>query len=525
MQRSFLHTPLLSNFTLYLQMRAFLLFIIFITIGARGFSQCTTLGQTPPTAFPVCGTTVFTQLSVPICSSGDLVVPGCSGDGALYSDKNPFWYKFTCYQSGTLGFVITPLGNADDYDWQLWDVTGMDPNTVLTTSPPPIISGNWSGSFGTTGASASGVNFIQCGSDPADNRPKFAIMPQLIVGHNYLLLISHFSDNQIGYTLAFGGGTAVITDPLDPHLLNATAPCDGTEIRIVTNKKMKCTSLAANGSDFKVISPSGATLNPISAAAIQCSNGFDLDTLSIFMAAPLAPGTYTVTAINGSDGNTLKDNCDKLIPVNESVQFTVFPLLPTPMDSLTKLKCAPQTLELVFRKRIKCSSIAPNGGDFFITGPYPVTITGATGNCINGQTDRIFLQLSAPLTVSGDFFVNLQTGPDGNTLFDECDVETPLPDDVGFQVSDTVNADFSFTIAYSCDKDIVSYTHPTGNGVNMWHWTFGSAPDNFTQNPVITYTNFEDKTTTLIVSNGVCSDTSSVIIKFDNYLNSCMFMN
>ena len=501
-------------------MRAFIFFMVFIIPTGKVFSQCTTLGQTPPTAFPVCGTTTFIQQSVPICSSGNLFVPGCSGDGALYSDKNPFWYKFTCYQSGTLGFVITPLGNADDYDWQLWDVTGMDPNSVFSASPPPIVSGNWSGSYGTTGASASGVNFIQCGSAPQDNRPKFAIMPQLIIGHNYLLLISHFSDNQSGYSLAFGGGTAVITDPLDPHLLSATAPCDGTEIRIITNKKMKCNSLAADGSDFKVITPAGATINAISASSSQCPTGFDLDTLSIFLPTPLSSGIYTVTIKNGTDGNTLKDNCDKLIPVNESVQFTVFPLLPTPMDSLTLLKCAPQTLELVFRKRIKCSSIAPGGGDFFITGPYPVTITGATGNCINGETDRIFLQLSTPLTVFGDFLVNLQTGPDGNTILDECDVPTPLPDDVAFHVSDTVNADFSYTIAYSCAKDIISYTHPSGNGVNVWHWTFGSAPDNFTQNPVITYTNFENKTTTLIVTNGVCSDTASALIIFDNYVKA-----
>ena len=498
--------------------RTVIFLLLFAGFVNRSFSQCTTLGQTPPTAFPVCGTQTFIQDSVPLCGNSNLFVPGCT-DGALYSDKNPFWYKFTCYLSGTLGFVITPNAPNDDYDWQLYDVTGLDPNAVFSNQNI-IVSGNWAGTYAPTGASASGVNYIHCSSDPADNKPTFAQMPNLIVGHNYLLMISHYTDTQNGYTLAFGGGTAVITDPLEPHLKNATAPCDGTEIRIATNKKMKCNSLAADGSDFKVVTSTGTVLNPISASSLQCSAGFDLDTLSIFLSAPLSTGTYTVVAKKGTDGNTLKDNCDREIPVDEQVQFTVFPLFPTPLDSLTKLKCAPQTLELVFKKRIKCSSIDAGGGDFNITGPYPVSITGATANCVNGEATKIILQLSAPLLVSGDFFVNLQVGPDGNTIIDECDMETPIPSKVGFWAYDTVNANFNYSIAYSCTKNMVSYFHNAANGVNSWYWSFDMIRESFVRNPIITYTNFEPKETTLIVSNGVCSDTAASIIVFDNYLKA-----
>src|SRR5882757_8647202 len=107
---------------------------------------CTGLGQTPPTAFPVCGTTTFNQTTVPICATTDIYVPGCSGSSAAnYQNKNPYWYKFHCFQSGTLGFLITPLAADEDYDWQLWDITGLDPNVVFTNNPSIIVSGNWSG--------------------------------------------------------------------------------------------------------------------------------------------------------------------------------------------------------------------------------------------------------------------------------------------------------------------------------------------------------------------------------------------
>src|SRR5580658_8251573 len=84
---------------------------------------CTTLGQTPATAFPVCGSNTFVQDSVPLCNDGAVAVPNCSATGG-YTAINPYWYKFTCFSSGTLGLLISPFNPGDDYDWQLYDVTG-----------------------------------------------------------------------------------------------------------------------------------------------------------------------------------------------------------------------------------------------------------------------------------------------------------------------------------------------------------------------------------------------------------------
>ncbi|HRF19877.1 MAG TPA: PKD domain-containing protein, partial [Chitinophagaceae bacterium] len=203
-----------------------LLIVLTFWVTAAHAQPCTTLGQTPSTAFPVCGTTTFTQATVPLCSTTSLFVPGCTGDGANYENKNPFFYKFTCYVGGTLGFVITPLAANEDYDWQLYDITGKNPDAIFTDRTI-IVTGNWSGSYGPTGASASGVNYIQCASVPSDNLPTFAQMPVLIQGHEYILMISHYTDTQSGYTLAFGGGTAVITDPKVPDMLSAKPDCDG----------------------------------------------------------------------------------------------------------------------------------------------------------------------------------------------------------------------------------------------------------------------------------------------------------
>ncbi|MEO7048092.1 MAG: PKD domain-containing protein, partial [Ferruginibacter sp.] len=486
---------------------------IFFSIQYSEAQSCTGLGQTPSTAFPVCGTKTFNQSSVPICGNTNLTVPGCSG--ALYQDKNPYWYKFTCYQTGTLGFLITPANLGDDYDWQLYDITNHNANEVYT-NPALIVTGNWAGTYGATGASADGVNFIQCASDPTENRNSFASMPNLIAGHNYILMISHFTDSQSGYALSFSGGTADITDPLIPALVNASPSCDGSEIKIRFNKKVLCNSLAADGSDFTINIPGTSV---ISARGV-CTSGFDMDTAIITINPPiLTPGNYTVTSKTGSDGNTLLDYCGNLLPVNQSVPVVVVPIFPTLLDSITKPTCAPQKLELVFKKGIKCNSIAADGSDFTVTGPVPVTVSSVTGNCANGLSSKIFVTLSAPLQTGGTYTLTLKPGTDGGTLTDECNRITP-PSSLVFNIKDTVNADFTYNILYGCVANSVSYHYPNKNGVNSWKWTIDSIRSSGLQNPVISYSDYKDQNTTLIVSNGFCSDTSSQKITFDNYLKA-----
>jgi gliding motility-associated-like protein len=486
------------------------LFIVFVfCVSTYSIAQvCTALGQNPQTAFPVCGTSTFSQTSVPIC--GNRTVPSqCTG--TLFTDKNPFWYRFTCFTAGTLGFLITPTSLSYDYDWQLFDITGRNPQDVYTV-PSLFVACNWSGEGGLTGASAAGTGLVRCDGPGV---PLFSSMPSLIAGHTYLLLISHFTDTQIGYSLSFGGGTAVITDPLDPHLSAASASCDGKIVRVKLNKKMKCNTLASNGSDFTL---STGLSSIIGATGAGCSNSFDMDSLTLILNNPLPPGNYTLRIGNGTDGNTLLDNCNRAIPAGESIPLQILPIAPTPMDSLTKIGCSPSTLELVFRKPMQCGSIAANGSDFNITGPSSVTITGATGACTNGLATKITVQLSAPIQLGGTYTLNLRTGTDGNTLLDECSQQTPVGSSINFNVSDTVNADFTYSIFYGCKQNQVQYNHPGGNGITTWAWNFDGVSTSPAQNPLITYTDFSDKRTTLIVTNGVCRDSASATLSFDNLL-------
>ena len=482
---------------------------------------CTNLGQTPSTAFPVCGTTVFHQASVPICATVDIFVPGCQAQpgGASYQNKNPYFYKFTCYTSGTLGFLITPLAANEDYDWQLWDITGQNPDAIFTNSSL-VVTANWAGTYGPTGASATGVNYIQCGSQPNLNLPTFAAMPTLIAGHEYILMISHFTDGQSGYDLSFGGGTAVITDPNIPHLSNAKADCDGTTITLKLNKKVKCTSLTANGSEFS-LSPAVATIT--SAAPDSCAFGFDFDEITFTLSAPLNNGTYSIVINNGSDANTLRDACDNVIPQGELVSFTYNKPQPIFADSIGKPGCTPNSIRIYFPKKISCSTIAPNGSDFVVFGPSPVTVTAAAGNCINGKTDYITVNFSAPIYIKGNYSVTLKAGSDGNVVVDECGQETPVQT-LSFSTADTVSALIQYNILYGCLSDTVFFSHDGAHDVNSWKWTVNSFPPITTQTTSIIFPASSVNNVQLAVSNGVCTDTSSAVITLDNEVKAAFDM-
>ncbi|MFN8251455.1 MAG: gliding motility-associated C-terminal domain-containing protein [Ferruginibacter sp.] len=507
--------------------KLFNLYIILFFYNLQGQAQqCSLPGMTPDKAYPVCGTAVFHEDKVTNCSGPNVASKGCT---IGVTSSSSFWYKFTCYQTGTLGFLISGINADDDYDWGLYDVTGRNPNDVFSNSSLEIsvnlygISNGGTTPFpnSPTGCKPGASGNVHCEGAASSNTP-FNAMPTITVGHDYLLMVTNWTKSTAGYDLTFTGGTASITDPKEPHLQSSRAICDGTQAVIKTNKRMKCNSLAADGSDFILI-PNIATVT--AAVGFGCSGGFDMDSIILTLSNPLPPGNYTIAAKNGTDGNTIKDNCDRQVPVGESVPMIVYPQFPTPMDSVDKPGCAPDEIIVNFTKQIryiKCSSIAADGSDFRITGTSAITVIGATGVCdANGLTPVIKVKLSAPIQTKGTYQITLQTGSDGNTIINECGQPTAPGATVTFITKDTVNADFTWNLRYGCIRDTIDYFHDGRNEVNFWKWNFDNNRTSGLQNPQMIYATFGNKTAQLIVSNGTCRDSSEVkTIFLDNYLDA-----
>ncbi|HNN71203.1 MAG TPA: PKD domain-containing protein, partial [Ferruginibacter sp.] len=301
------------------------------------------------------------------------------------------------------------------------------------------------------------------------------------------------------------------------------ASCDATRIMVKLNKRMKCSSLAANGSDFTV-NPPLATVT--SATGIGCASGFDMDSILLTFNQPLPIGNYNLVVNRGSDNNTILDICDNGIPENEQIAFTILSNLPVPFDSLQHDHCLTDSLLIILADSIQCTSIAANGSDFSITGPYPVTIANAApAYCLNGFTRQIIVRLNTAMIQPGNFRLVLQAGSDGNTLLSKCDTASVAGSFIPFVIKPKPFVDFSVPVSLCLPDALARFINRStiSDGTEnlfQYAWDFGdpaSIPNNTSslKDPLHRYTRVGPFDVSLqVTSNAGC--VHDTLIRFNN---------
>jgi gliding motility-associated-like protein len=489
------------------------LIVCFFLININGFGQlCSNPGQTVQTAFPVCGNAIFTQNVVPACIG--VSTPSCSA-----SNNNPYFYKFTIYTSGTLGFIINPANAASDYDFQLFNVTNAANLTDIYTTSSLLKTGNISVNPGGTGCIPAGTNILCGGGSP------YNALQNVVAGEKYILLVANFNNGATGYTLNFTGGTASISNNQPIDFVNAVPNCSNNKVAVKLNRPIKCTSLAADGSDFN-LSPTGATI--VSAFAPSCAAGeFTTDSIILNLSASLPANTYTITMQNGTDGNPVLGICDDPMGIGKTVIFTASPpSIPPKFLSLSTIPCNATKIKFQLSKPVLCDSITLAGSDFEITGPSAVNVIGASFVCSGAPsiTSEIELTLASPLVIGGNYLLKAKNGTDNNTLVDACGLKQVLTDNIGFTIAGTVDANFNFNIGFGCIKDTVVFSH-AGVAVANWDWDFGDSLSGVlntstSQNPTHIFTDFGVKNVTLKVSNASCTSTVTKPVNLSNQIQA-----
>lgn len=407
-------------------MRFFTLLLLLIS-GELKAQPCSGPGRTPQTATIVCGTLTFSQPTAPSCSGPDLPLSGCPN--LPMPSSNSVWYRFHCYQTGTLGFLITPIVASDDYDWQVMDITGRNPQDVLSTNL--AISVNFSGIPGITGCSPAGTLDTRCAGGAAGTQ--FNRMPTLTAGRDYLLVVNNCCDGFSGYGLTFTGGTAVLTDNQLPTVTSVgPVGCNSSQIRVQFSEDILCSSLTAPGSEFTITNGTHVFTGIVS----QCTSGLNAITeLIINLQNPLPPGNYNLVINTGTDANTLLDVCLTEMVPGSSFPFTIVAQPALAVNDISYTGCAPTILKVALNKLVLCNSITPSGSEFSITPGNPA-ITSVQTLCSGSvtRTDTIQIILQNPLP-HGNYQLVVNNGTDANTLIDTCN----LPLAAGYQ--------FPFTIA------------------------------------------------------------------------------
>jgi large repetitive protein len=336
----------------YKYMRFFVFLLLLISVGVNGQPPCTSPGGTPESGIAVCGTLVFPQTFLPNCSAPDIPQGNsngaCGPSGDLIGSGNSIWYKFHCYQSGTLGFLIRPVNPLHDYDWSVMNITGRPASDVLTINLS--ISSNLSSRTdvlnGATGCTPTGAQNFACGGSGLP-LSQFNRMPNIIAGNDYLLMVTKFTPTtNEGYNLEFTGGTAVLTNPLPPSITSvSTVGCNLSQLRVTFSEDILCSSLtvppAAAAAALELSITNGT--NVITSITSTCNSGSNAFTeLIINLQNPLSAGAHNlVVGIGvgpGADGNTLLDICnDPMLPA--SIPFSVNASPPPPTVTAAVALC------------------------------------------------------------------------------------------------------------------------------------------------------------------------------------------
>lgn len=246
---------------------------------------------------------------------------GCLSTG----ENNSTWYILTTITAGTLVFTLTP-NVTSDYDIAVWDLTDKACADIGAGLLP--IRCNYASLANSSPGGLTGLSTAILQPSIGAGGGSFSSAINAVAGQTFVILVNNASGNAAGYNLNFSLSTCQIGDNAFATIKSITLPagCNAPNtLTALLSENVKCNTFVANGSDFS-ITPAAATITSASAAACIAGGGF-ANKFVINFSNPLPAGNYTLSIKNGTDANTLIDNCNNATPVGTSLAFTVLPAL------------------------------------------------------------------------------------------------------------------------------------------------------------------------------------------------------
>ena len=159
---------------------------------------------------------------VVLCDKSPFTVQSVSGAGSdpneidvsscLGPESSSVWYKWTCDQSGSLTFTLTPNQASDDLDFAVYEL----PNGVDNCNGKEMLrcmaSGEnvgeplstWQACTGSTGLSSSDTDTEEQPGCQAGNN-NFVSAVNMVSGRSYALVVNNFSNTGSGFSITWGG--------------------------------------------------------------------------------------------------------------------------------------------------------------------------------------------------------------------------------------------------------------------------------------------------------------------------------
>lgn len=262
--------------------------------GATGLSNTITGGQWSPALNVLAGETYILNVSNFSSSQSGYTLDFSPSTASIFDTVKP---KF--FSAGTqCAFVNNAIDVTMSEPVKCNSLAADGSDFYITPTPSATITG----AIGATCASATS----------ATNKLSIQLSSVLAPGTYWL----HAKIGSDGNTLFDNcGNQQDITDSVQfilnpanpPAMIRLDTPAC-YKARIVLDRGIKCNTVAANGSDFKITGP--GTVGVVRALPVSCTPMGLTDTIDVFFdKSIIKPGTYTVNVVTGTDGNSLNDTC------------------------------------------------------------------------------------------------------------------------------------------------------------------------------------------------------------------------
>jgi gliding motility-associated-like protein len=112
-------------------------------------------------------------------------------------------------------------------------------------------------------------------------------------------------------------------DSVHVSMKTVTVPCGDSVLHMKLTWQMRCNTLAADGSDFRLLGPDGIPILIRGAIAHNCNALGLSDSVTLFLRRPLCVnGIYAILSKTGYDGNTLLNGCGQSLPEFDTLDFS-----------------------------------------------------------------------------------------------------------------------------------------------------------------------------------------------------------
>ncbi len=267
----------------------------------------------------------------------------------------------------------------------------------------------------------------------------FIRLDQPISNGSYTLSIKTGTDaNTItdicGSDIAVGESIALNVSALQPPTVTdiSKTGCAPQWIDIRFNRPVSCASLAADGSDFLISGPQAVQARIASSTYSGCRSGLS----SLIRLEILSPwttgGNFQVSIVNGTDGNTIFDECGIITPAGTAGSFSIINPISAQFSFTLPASCNATTVQFSHDGNGGASSWQWDFGaggsstlqnpvySFPATGKQTIRLITTNGQCIDTATQDIDIrgmmksQFLAPTVVCPGDTVHLENRSTGN---------------------------------------------------------------------------------------------------------------